>query len=57
VTLNDEARESRWVTTAGALKMPLNTPTRILLEAVLKTKPVTDHADGADKKSKPVKSA
>ena len=54
VTLNDEARESRWVTTAGALKMPLNTPTRILLEAVLKTKPATDHADGADKKSKQI---
>jgi ADP-ribose pyrophosphatase YjhB (NUDIX family) len=45
VILNDEARESRWVTTAVALKMPLNTPTRILLEAVLKTKPATDHAD------------
>jgi len=35
VKLNDEARESRWVTTAVALKMPLNTPTRILLEAVI----------------------
>jgi phosphoglycolate phosphatase-like HAD superfamily hydrolase/ADP-ribose pyrophosphatase YjhB (NUDIX family) len=35
VKLNDEAREFRWVTTAAALKMPLNTPTRILLEAVL----------------------
>ena len=34
VKLNDEARESRWVTTAVALKMPLNAPTRILLEAV-----------------------
>lgn len=36
VTLNDEAREFRWISTAGALKMPLNTPTRILLEAVWK---------------------
>jgi len=36
VTLNDEARESRWVSTAGALELPLNTPTRILLEAVMK---------------------
>ena len=36
VKLNDEARESRWVTTAGALQMPLNTPTRVLLEAVMK---------------------
>ena len=36
VKLNDEARESRWVTPAVAVKMPLNTPTRILLEAVMK---------------------
>jgi phosphoglycolate phosphatase-like HAD superfamily hydrolase/ADP-ribose pyrophosphatase YjhB (NUDIX family) len=36
VKLNDEARESRWITTAEALKLPLNTPTRILLEAVIK---------------------
>jgi phosphoglycolate phosphatase len=35
VKLNDEAREYRWVSTAEALKLPLNTPTRILLEAVL----------------------
>jgi phosphoglycolate phosphatase-like HAD superfamily hydrolase/ADP-ribose pyrophosphatase YjhB (NUDIX family) len=35
VTLNDEAYEYRWVTIAEALKMPLNTPTRILIEAVL----------------------
>jgi phosphoglycolate phosphatase-like HAD superfamily hydrolase/ADP-ribose pyrophosphatase YjhB (NUDIX family) len=35
VKLNDEARESCWVSTAEALKMPLNTPTRILLEVVL----------------------
>ena len=34
VKLNDEAREFRWVTTAEASKMPLNTPTRVLLEAV-----------------------
>jgi len=36
VKLNDEAREFRWVKTAEALKMPLNTPTRILLEAIVK---------------------
>jgi hypothetical protein len=36
VKLNEEARESRWVTPAVAAKMPLNTPTRILLEAVMK---------------------
>jgi phosphoglycolate phosphatase len=35
VKLNDEAYEYRWVAPAEALKMPLNTPTRILLEAVL----------------------
>jgi phosphoglycolate phosphatase len=38
VKLNDEAREFRWATSAEALKMPLNTPTRILLEAVLNQK-------------------
>jgi phosphoglycolate phosphatase-like HAD superfamily hydrolase/ADP-ribose pyrophosphatase YjhB (NUDIX family) len=38
VKLNDEAREFRWATTAAALKMKLNKPTKILLEAVLKTK-------------------
>jgi phosphoglycolate phosphatase len=38
VKLNDEAREFRWVTPAAALKMPLNTPTRVLLEAVSKKK-------------------
>ncbi|MGD0251886.1 MAG: NUDIX domain-containing protein [Verrucomicrobiota bacterium] len=35
VKLNEEGREFRWVTPAAAAKMPLNTPTRILLEAVL----------------------
>jgi len=35
VKLNDEAYECRWVTTAEALKLALNTPTRVLLEAVL----------------------
>ena len=35
VILNDEARESRWVTVAEACQMPLNTPTRKLLEAVM----------------------
>jgi ADP-ribose pyrophosphatase YjhB (NUDIX family) len=36
VKLNHEARASRWVAPAVAAQMPLNTPTRILLEAVLK---------------------
>ncbi|HSY73916.1 MAG TPA: NUDIX domain-containing protein [Dongiaceae bacterium] len=36
VKLNDEAREFRWVAPVAALKMKLNRPTRILLDAVLK---------------------
>jgi hypothetical protein len=35
VKLNDEAYEFRWVAPGEARKMPLNTPTRILLEAVM----------------------
>jgi phosphoglycolate phosphatase len=34
VVLNDEAREFRWVAVAEAWRMPLNTPTRKLLQAV-----------------------
>jgi phosphoglycolate phosphatase len=34
VKLNEEAVEYRWVSTTSALEIPLNTPTRILLEAV-----------------------
>ena len=34
VKLNDEAREFRWVTLDEALRMPINSPTRTLLEAV-----------------------
>ena len=34
VTLNDEAEEYQWMTSGDALKIDLNTPTRILLEAV-----------------------
>ncbi|MGD0208115.1 MAG: NUDIX domain-containing protein [Verrucomicrobiota bacterium] len=36
VKLNDEARESRWVTLAEACKMQLNMPTRVLINAVMK---------------------
>lgn len=36
VTLNDEGREFRWLKPREALKLPLNTPTKILLKAVLK---------------------
>ena len=38
VRLNEEAQEFRWVTTAQALELPLNQPTRTLLENVLKSK-------------------
>ena len=34
VTLNEEAREFRWVTPSRALRLPLNKPTRTLLAAV-----------------------
>lgn len=34
VTLNDEGREFRWLPLPEALAMPINTPTRILLEQV-----------------------
>ncbi len=37
VVLNDEGREFRWLDEAGARKLPLNTPTKILLEAVCKS--------------------
>jgi phosphoglycolate phosphatase-like HAD superfamily hydrolase/ADP-ribose pyrophosphatase YjhB (NUDIX family) len=36
VKLNDEAQEFRWMTPAHALEMPLNQPTRILIEQVSK---------------------
>jgi len=42
VKLNDEAREFRWVTTAAALAMPINQPTRNLLLAVTAPKPETE---------------
>ncbi len=38
VVLNDEAVQFRWVDLDEALKMPLNTPTRILIEAVKERK-------------------
>ncbi len=45
VALNDEAQEFRWVTPAQARALPLNTPTRILLDAV---SPVTTPNAAAD---------
>ncbi|TAE74542.1 MAG: NUDIX domain-containing protein [Verrucomicrobia bacterium] len=36
VVLNEEAQEFRWVTSEQALAMDLNTPTRVLLEEVLR---------------------
>ena len=41
VRLNEEAREFRWLAPPAALGLPLNTPTRILLEAVLPPTPAT----------------
>lgn len=38
VQLNEEAREFRWVTTEQALALPLNQPTRALVEAVIMQK-------------------
>jgi phosphoglycolate phosphatase len=38
VTLNEEGREFRWVKLADAIKMKLNRPTKILIQAVLKQK-------------------
>ena len=35
VVLNDEAREFRWLDLDKALHLPINAPTRVLLEAVL----------------------
>jgi ADP-ribose pyrophosphatase YjhB (NUDIX family) len=37
VKLNDEAREFRWMKPADAKKLKLNKPTKILLDAVLKS--------------------
>lgn len=39
VRLNDEAREFRWVTLAEACALSINTPTRVLLEAVAENPP------------------
>ena len=39
VRLNDEAREFRWLTLAEALALPVNQPTRRLLEAVASSRP------------------
>jgi ADP-ribose pyrophosphatase YjhB (NUDIX family)/phosphoglycolate phosphatase-like HAD superfamily hydrolase len=36
VALNEEGREFRWLAPDDALKLPLNQPTKILIEAVLK---------------------
>ena len=36
--LNDEAEEFVWITPAEALKMPLNIPTRVLLDEALARK-------------------
>jgi phosphoglycolate phosphatase len=46
VKLNDEAREYRWVTTAEALAMPINQPTRrLLLMVIAKTQTQTERVE------------
>jgi phosphoglycolate phosphatase len=37
VVLNEEAREFRWLPLTAARKLPLNTPTKVLIDAVLKS--------------------
>ena len=39
IILNDEAEEFRWTFPAEALRLPLNTPTRVLVEAVIAARP------------------
>jgi ADP-ribose pyrophosphatase YjhB (NUDIX family) len=39
VTLNDEAEEYQWLPIQRALELPLNVPTRTLIEAVRQTSP------------------
>jgi hypothetical protein len=43
VRLNDEAEEFVWLTPAEALRLPLNTPTRVLLDEAL-TRKLIPHA-------------
>jgi phosphoglycolate phosphatase len=43
VKLNDEAREFRWVTISEALKMPVNRPTRVLLEYATRRRPLEEN--------------
>ena len=38
IKLNDEGQESRWLTLAEAKKLKLNKPTKVLIDAVLKSK-------------------
>ncbi len=51
VILNDEGREFRWLKLADAKKLPLNKPTKILLDAVMKDLA----AKGEKRKFKPAK--
>ncbi len=43
VQLNEEAQEFQWLTPAQALDLPLNQPTRTLLEAVIGSPETTEH--------------
>jgi phosphoglycolate phosphatase len=46
VKLNDEAREFRWVTISEALKMPVNRPTRVLLDYAARRRPWEENSAG-----------
>jgi phosphoglycolate phosphatase-like HAD superfamily hydrolase/ADP-ribose pyrophosphatase YjhB (NUDIX family) len=50
VVLNEEGREFRWLTLAAAKKLPLNTPTKILLEAVLKKSAIRNRQSAVKKR-------
>jgi ADP-ribose pyrophosphatase YjhB (NUDIX family) len=43
VTLNHEAQEFRWIALAGVEQLALNTPTKILVEAVKETLTTDEH--------------
>jgi hypothetical protein len=52
VVLNEEAREFKWLPLAAAQKLPLNKPTKILLEAVCRASRRRAPARGSVTRSK-----
>jgi phosphoglycolate phosphatase-like HAD superfamily hydrolase/ADP-ribose pyrophosphatase YjhB (NUDIX family) len=57
VVLNDEGREFRWLSPAEAMKLPLNHPTKVLLEAVGKHRETTAAVQKSPKTAHAGKSA